>query len=104
MNSKLLMLATLAALAINSTVIWAESSPVGSNLGNVRGGEFAKAHDIIEKKCTSCHSTAKIDAALKSGKKMVMIQKQMEKRGAQLTASEREVLGIFWSQNPLKMQ
>lgn len=99
---RILLPAALAALALNSTVIWAESSSAGSNLGNVRGGDFAQAHDIIGKKCTPCHSSAKIDAALKSGKDMRAIQKRMEKQGAQLTAGEREVLGIYWTQNPLK--
>jgi hypothetical protein len=34
---------------------------------------------------------------------MVKIQLDMEKKGAKLDASERDVLGIYWkSQNPLK--
>ena len=97
-----ILLATLAALVLTSTVLRAASAPDGSNLGNVRGGDFSKAHDIIEKKCTPCHSTANIDTALKSGKDMDLIQKKMEQQGAKLNANEREVLGIYWTQNPLK--
>jgi len=74
----------------------------GSNLGNVRGGDFKQAHSIIDKKCTKCHTKEKIDFALSSGKDMIRIQKEMEKRGAKLNANEREVLGIYWKQDPLK--
>jgi hypothetical protein len=34
---------------------------------------------------------------------MLRIQREMEKKGANLNTKEREVLGIYWkSQNPLK--
>jgi AmiR/NasT family two-component response regulator len=62
-----------------------------------------QAHAIIEKKCTSCHTKDKIDLALKSGKDMKAIQRDMEKRGVKLNSNERDVLGIFWKQsNPVK--
>lgn len=95
-------LATLAAVSLGTSVLWAAETPVGSNLGNVTGGDFSKAHAVIEKKCTPCHSTANIDAALKAGKDMGSIQNRMEKQGAELSAGEREVLGIYWTRNPLK--
>jgi uncharacterized membrane protein len=84
--------------------LWAaqDAPPSGSNLGNVVGGDFKKAHAIIQAKCTICHSEKRIDAALSSRKDMVKIQREMEKRGAKLNANEREVLGIYWKQNPLK--
>jgi hypothetical protein len=68
----------------------------------VQGGDFKAAHGIIEKKCTLCHSGKRIDAALSSRKDMGKIQQEMEKKGAKLTNKEREVLGIYWQQNPLK--
>ncbi len=70
-----------------------------NNLGNVTGGNLKKAHAIIDKRCTSCHSRDKVDIALSSGWDMGAIQKEMEKRGAQLSTNEREVLGIFWKQS-----
>jgi uncharacterized membrane protein len=77
--------------------------PSGSNLGNVKGGDFKKAHGIIDAKCTKCHSKEKIDTAITSGKDMLNIQKEMEKRGATLNSKERDVLGIYWKQaTPLK--
>lgn len=60
-----------------------------------RGIEM-KAHDIIELKCTKCHSDAQINAAFTAGKDMDAIVKEMELRGAKLSGNEREVLGIFW--------
>jgi len=98
-----LLLAALAVLMLYTTTLWAAAeTPSGSNLGNVRGGDFMQAHDIMAKKCTPCHSTANIDAALKAGKDMAAIQATMEKKGAKLTGGERDVLGIYWTQNPLK--
>jgi hypothetical protein len=62
-----------------------------------------KAHDIIAKKCTGCHGEAQITAAFKSGRDMQTIQKDMQKRGAKLSANEQEVLGIFWKKSqPVK--
>lgn len=55
-----------------------------------------KAHDIIELKCTECHSDAQINAAFTAGKDMNVIVKEMELRGAKLSGNEKEVLGIFW--------
>jgi uncharacterized membrane protein len=81
------------------TVSCAQAAEQMSNLGNVIGGDFNKAHAIIDKKCTSCHSKDKINIALTSGKDMIAVQKEMEKRGARLTSNERDVLGIFWKQS-----
>lgn len=61
------------------------------------------AHAILETKCTKCHTVQVIDAALGAHKDMTKIQKVMEGKGASLSASERDVLGIFWKQqNPLQ--
>ena len=67
------------------------------------GGAGNPAHGILEKQCTRCHGMNVIDAAVKTGKDMGRIQNEMEKKGARLSASEREVLGIYWKQqHPLK--
>ncbi|QEM70108.1 cytochrome C [Geobacter sp. FeAm09] len=101
MNQALVL--TIAVVA--AAPLWAaqDGPATGKNLGNVVGGDFKKAHAVIEKKCTVCHSDKRIDAALSSGKDMAKIQQEMERRGAKLNAGEREVLGIYWKQqNPLK--
>ena len=84
--------------------LWAsqDAPPPGSNLGNVGGGDFKKAHAIIQAKCTLCHTGKRIDAALSANKDMAEIQRVMERRGARLNANEWEVLGIYWKRNPLK--
>ena len=100
-----------AALAIaltlcSITTAWATwetpSGATGSNLGAVTGGDFNKAHEVIDRKCVTCHSAERIEAARKSGKDMTKIQHSMEKKGVKLDSNEHEVLGIFWTQSPLK--
>lgn len=62
------------------------------------------AQSILETKCSKCHTVQVIDAAISAHKDMAKIQKVMEGKGASLSASEREVLGIFWKQkNPLQV-
>ena len=90
-------------LVFAAPLLAAQDAPQsGSNLGNVVGGDFKKAHAIIQAKCTLCHTDKRIDAALSANKDMAKIVREMEKRGATLNANEREVLGIYWKQNPLK--
>ena len=60
----------------------------------------SKAQDIIAKKCTGCHGDAKIKAAFTAGKDMQVIQKEMQGRGAKLSGTEQEVLGIYWKHSP----
>jgi uncharacterized membrane protein len=77
----------------------------GENLGSVTGGDFKKkAHSVIQKKCTNCHTDQVIKDAIAAGKNMQKIQAEMEKKGVGLSANDREVLGIFWNQSPLKVR
>ncbi len=101
---KLRYATTLLLITISATPLWSAQTPqAGTNLGNVKGGDFKAAHGIIEQKCTRCHSGKRIDAALSANKDMLKIQQEMEKKGAGLNDKERDVLGIYWKQqNPLK--
>ena len=97
--------AGIVAAGIGSTVtVYGETGmhhPAGTEAQN--GGNSTAAHSIIESKCTRCHSSKRIDAALSSEKDMFRIQQEMEKKGVILNASERDVLGIYWKdQHPLK--
>jgi len=99
--------AIVPVLAVLTSVLnfsTASAQETGSNLGNVTGGDFHAAKSIITKKCTACHTDKVIDAALTTNKDMTKIQQEMEKRGAKLNSNEREVLGIYWKQNPLKQK
>ena len=93
------LITSLAICSIFCIAAVSQAAEEKVNLGNVTGGDFKKAHAIIERKCTACHSKEKIDIALTSGKDMKAIQKEMEKKGAHLNSNEREVLGIFWKQS-----
>lgn len=98
------LLAALVAVSLLCSSLWA-AEPLGgvTNMGNVRGGDKQAAQSIIEKKCTTCHSGKIVEAAVFANKDMSRIQREMEKKGAKLDASERDVLGIYWKeQNPLK--
>jgi hypothetical protein len=65
--------------------------------GAGEGGSIEKkANAVIQKKCTACHGEERITAAFKAGKDMRAIQMDMQRRGAKLSGSEQEVLGIFW--------
>ncbi len=59
-----------------------------------------KASYIIEKRCTGCHGEERIRAAFDSGRDMRAIQMDMQRRGAKLSGSEQEVLGIYWKKKP----
>lgn len=91
---------TLGIILFFVSAATAEES--GTNLGNIKGGDFHDAKNIISTKCTPCHTDKVIDSALSENRDMSKIQQEMEKRGARLDNNEREVLGIYWKQNPLK--
>lgn len=97
---------TVAVTFLTLSSAWAlweaPAKTSGSKLGAVTGGEFKQAHEVINKKCVACHTEDRISAAFLSGKNMAKIQQEMEKKGAKLDPKEREVLGIFWKQTPLK--
>jgi len=102
MNSR--YAAIIVGLSLAATPLMAAVEPPEvTNMGNVVGGDVKAAHTIIQQKCTRCHSDQVIDAAISANKDMLMIQRRMENKGANLNANEREVLGIYWKQqNPLK--
>lgn len=70
------------------------------------GAHFRSPDDaamrVIEEKCLVCHNRQRIDEAMRKEKDLKKIQRMMEKKGAALTPKDREVLGHFWKQNPLK--
>jgi hypothetical protein len=86
----------IGSILLCATGAWAAQQPA-------KQVDSRTAHRILETKCTKCHTVQVIDVALGAHKDMAKIQKVMEGKGASLSASEREVLGIFWKQqNPLK--
>ena len=75
---------------------FAQAAVVGKDLEK-------QATEIIELRCTKCHTDAQIKAAVSAGKDMGVIVEQMEQRGAKLTGNEKEVMGTFWKEEaPVK--
>lgn len=88
----------IGSILVCAATAWGEQQPA-------KKVDSQKAHAILEAKCTKCHTVQVIDAAMAARKDMTKIQKAMEGKGAALSASEREVLGIFWKQKgPLKKE
>jgi len=52
--------------------------------------------EIIQKRCTLCHTTERIEEAIKAGRDMTQILNKMMAMGATLTDQEQKVLGTFW--------
>ena len=103
-HAPLLAASLLVAVAVCNPARAAEPALLaGDNLGKVTGGDFGgKAHAVIQKKCVTCHTAQVIKDAIAAGKNMQKIQQEMERKGIGLSANDREVLGIFWHQSPLK--
>jgi hypothetical protein len=57
---------------------------------------------IIDEKCLVCHNRKRIEKAVKARHDIDEVIRSMEKKGLQLTDKERQVIGHFWRQNPLK--
>ena len=70
---------------------------------DVRGISLRRqGNRVIDEKCLACHNRQKIEAAVKERKNMEAITRRMEKKGVALSDRDRQVLGHFWQQNPLK--
>ncbi|TYO99224.1 hypothetical protein EDC39_10367 [Geothermobacter ehrlichii] len=57
--------------------------------------QFAEVNRIIQLRCTGCHSRDRIDQALAEGRDLNAIQQKMIRFGANLSAREQKVLGVF---------
>lgn len=105
MEKSVIVMLALAASAFCAEAYAIEQipPPAGHSLGSVTGGDFQlKAKTVIQKKCTACHSSKRIEQAIAEGKDMNRIQQRMEQKGARLSASDKTVLGVFWQHTPLK--
>ena len=83
----------LAALAFADTQ--------ADNLGAVQPKILQEAQQVIDSRCTVCHTRQRIDIALEEHRDMRQIEQRMLEKGAVLSEKDRGVLGIFWG-SPLK--
>ena len=57
---------------------------------------YNEFQQIIDGKCSKCHTRTRIDQAMAEHRDMMKIQERMIQHGAQLNAHEKQVLGIFF--------
>jgi hypothetical protein len=79
----------------------AASPPEGQNLGAHRMLGMEDFQQIVDSKCTVCHTRERVDIAIRQGQDMGQVEQRMIERGAVLTEREKSVLGTFWG-SPLK--
>jgi cytochrome c peroxidase len=71
------------------------------DLGAHRMRGMDEFQQVIDTKCTVCHTRERVDIAIKKRQDLEKIQKRMQERGAVLSESDKRVLGTFWG-SPLK--
>ncbi len=88
-------LITVVLTLIIPTVVTADEEVRGVHLRQ-------KGLKVIEEKCLVCHNTKVIDQAVRNRRDIAQIIARMKQKGANLSADERQVMGHFWQQSPLK--
>ena len=71
------------------------------DLGAHRLRGMDEFQQVIDTKCTVCHSRERVDIAIKKRQELEKIEQRMLERGAVLSESDRQVLGTFWG-SPLR--
>jgi len=87
------LLALLSAPALAAVAV--------EGLGAHRLGPTDEFQQVIDTRCTVCHTRERVDIAIKQRQDMEKIEKRMLERGAVLSEQDKQVLGTFWG-NPLK--
>ncbi len=85
------------------TIMFGPGNGLAATQKDVRGISLPQPENkVIDEKCLACHNREKINAAVKQRKNMEKVVKLMEKKGVVLTDIDRQVLGHYWNQDPLK--
>jgi hypothetical protein len=66
------------------------------DLGAHRMRGMDEFQQVIDTKCTVCHTRERVDIAIKKRQNLEKIQQLMLERGAVLSESDKRVLGTFW--------
>jgi hypothetical protein len=64
-------------------------------------GGGATFQEIIESRCTLCHTRERVDAAMRTQADLEALLRRMTERGAIVNERDHKVLGTFWG-SPLK--
>jgi mono/diheme cytochrome c family protein len=65
---------------------------------NAEEGSFVQYQQILDNKCSQCHTRFRIEEAIRQGADMDAIIAKMIRLGAKLDDQERQVMGVFWTQ------
>jgi len=87
------LLASLAAPAFAAVAV--------EELGAHRLGTMDEFQQVIDTRCTICHTRERVDVAIKKRQDLEKLEKSMLERGAVLSEKDKQVLGTFWG-SPLK--
>ncbi len=87
------LLASLAAPAVAAVAV--------EELGAHRLGTMDEFQQVIDTRCTICHTRERVDVAIKKRLDLEKLEKSMLERGAVLSEKDKQVLGTFWG-SPLK--
>jgi hypothetical protein len=94
---------TLSGLALWAVLAGAPAgaavSAVPGDVNRLEGG--ATFQEIIESRCTICHTRERVDAAIRSQADLDALLRRMSERGAIVSERDHKVLGTFWG-SPLK--
>lgn len=71
------------------------------DLGAHRMRGMDEFQQVIDTRCTVCHTRERVDIAIKKRQDLEKIEQRMLERGAVLSESDKQVLGTFWG-SPLK--
>jgi hypothetical protein len=66
------------------------------DLGAHRMRGMDEFQEVIDARCTVCHTRERVDIAIKQRQELEKIEQRMLERGAVLTERDKRVLGTFW--------
>jgi hypothetical protein len=93
--------ALLALLILGGAALPAWGVMQAEELGAHRLLGLGEFQQVIDTKCTVCHTRERVDVAIRERRNLEKIEQQMLERGAVLSERDRKVLGTFWG-SPLK--
>ncbi len=63
---------------------------------NAEEGSYVQYQQILDSKCSKCHTRLRIEEAIEQGADMNAIIAKMIQFGADISAQEQKVMGVFW--------
>lgn len=89
-------------LFLSLLILWPFAAQAQQSLPNSERVRQQQAFEqVIDQRCTLCHTRERIDQARRQGRNLGEIQRRMLDRGAVLTEQEQSTLKAFWG-DPIK--